>query len=76
MPRCYICRKGNMTNLQVSHAKNRSKKIRKPNLQSFKIKIGNLTKKVKMCTECLRRTKKEQTAQVPSKTSAKKEEKS
>ena len=75
MPRCYICRKGNMTNLQVSHAKNRTKKVRKPNLHSYKIKIGNLTKKVKMCTECLRKAKKEQVAQVAPKTSTKKEEK-
>lgn len=57
MPQCYLCHKGNMRNLQVSHAKNRSKKIRKPNLHSYKMVVGGKNKKVKLCTKCLRREK-------------------
>lgn len=58
MPQCYLCHKGNMRNLQVSHAKNRSKKIRKPNLHSYTLIVKGMNKKVKLCTKCLRREKK------------------
>lgn len=51
MKQCEKCGKGLMRGLQVSHAKNRSKKIYKPNLHVFK---GGL-----YCTKCLRRVKEE-----------------
>ena len=38
----------------VSHAKNRTRKIFKPNLHNARIKMGGITKTMKLCTKCLR----------------------
>ena len=38
----------------VSHAKNRTRKIFKPNLHNARIKMGKITKTMKLCTKCLR----------------------
>ncbi len=38
----------------VSHAKNRTRKIFQPNLHSARIKVGGVTKTMKLCTKCLR----------------------
>lgn len=38
----------------VSHAKNRTRKIFKPNLHKTRILIGTTRKKMKLCTKCLR----------------------
>lgn len=59
MPKCFLCKKGNLRNLQVSHSKHRTKKIRHPNLHSYKMVVDGKNKKVKLCTKCLRKIKKE-----------------
>lgn len=41
----------------VSHAKNRTRRIFKPNLHSAKIVIGGTTKRVRLCTKCVRKFK-------------------
>jgi large subunit ribosomal protein L28 len=51
---CFNCGKGIMYGHNVSHAKNRTRKIFKPNLHSAKILIGNAYKRVKLCTKCQR----------------------
>ncbi|HYM65101.1 MAG TPA: 50S ribosomal protein L28 [Candidatus Sulfotelmatobacter sp.] len=51
---CFNCGKGVMYGHNVSHAKNRTRKIFKPNLHQAKITIGGITKRVKLCTKCQR----------------------
>lgn len=55
--RCMNCGKGSMYGHRVSHAKNRSRKVFKPNLHSVRIQIGTNKKKMKLCTKCLRMIK-------------------
>lgn len=38
----------------VSHAKNRTRKIFKPNLHSARILVDGSMKRVRLCTKCLR----------------------
>ena len=38
----------------VSHAKNRTRKIFKPNLHPARISVGGVNKRVKLCTKCQR----------------------
>ncbi len=54
---CFNCGKGIMYGHNVSHAKNRTRRIFKPNLHSAKIVIGGTTKRVRLCTKCVRKFK-------------------
>jgi len=58
--KCFNCKKGVMYGHKVSHAKNRTRRIFKPNLHFARIKVdGTIKKRVRLCTKCLRRFKKE-----------------
>lgn len=63
--RCDNCGKGVMYGHNVSHAKNRTRKIFKPNLHSARVVVGGNRKKLKLCTKCLRMAR---NAQKPVKT--------
>lgn len=52
--KCDNCGKGIMYGHNVSHAKNRTRKIFKPNLHSARILVGATYKTMKLCTKCLR----------------------
>ncbi len=52
--KCYNCGKGVMYGHNVSHAKNRTRKIFKPNLHSARVFVDGSYKRVKLCTKCLR----------------------
>ena len=52
--KCSNCGKGVMYGHNVSHAKNRTRKIFKPNLHNARINVGGVTKTMKLCTKCLR----------------------
>lgn len=52
--RCGNCGKGIMYGHNVSHAKNRTRKIFKPNLHNAKIVVNGIGKRMKLCTKCLR----------------------
>jgi len=54
---CFNCGKGVMYGHNVSHAKNRTRKIFKPNLHSARITINGYAKKVRLCTKCVRKFK-------------------
>ena len=56
--KCINCDKGVMYGHNVSHAKNRTRKIFKPNLHSTRIMVGSVKKTVKLCTKCLRTVRK------------------
>lgn len=53
---CYNCNKSADNGNLVSHAKNRSKHLRKPNLHTAHIIEKGAKKKVSLCTKCLRTT--------------------
>lgn len=57
--KCFNCNKGVMYGHRVSHAKNRTNRLFKPNLHYAKIAIAGGNKRVRLCTKCLRRAKKE-----------------
>lgn len=55
---CFNCGKGVMYGHNVSHAKNRTRKIFKPNLHSVSIALSGVNKRVRLCTKCLRSLRK------------------
>lgn len=59
--KCMNCGKGVMYGHNVSHAKNRTRKIFRPNLHSARIVVGGMKKTVRLCTKCLRMVKKANT---------------
>ncbi len=52
--KCYNCGKGIMVGHNVSHAKNRTRKVFKPNLHGAKIIVDGTSMKIRLCTKCLR----------------------
>lgn len=56
---CERCGKGSLNILRVSHAKNRSHRRAKPNLHWHRIAINGVTKRMRLCTKCIRTVKKE-----------------
>lgn len=52
--KCQSCGKGVMYGHNVSHAKNRTNRKFKPNLQSARIVIDGVGQKMKLCVKCLR----------------------
>ncbi len=57
--RCDYCRKGRETGNMVSHAKNRLKRFFLPNLQKLKVLRDGMSVRVKFCTSCIQRLKKD-----------------
>jgi large subunit ribosomal protein L28 len=57
--RCALTGKGPRSGNNVSHAKNRSKRWFKPNLQKKKVTINGVTKRVWISTRALRTLDKE-----------------
>ncbi len=55
--RCDICGKGPIVGNNVSHALNRTKKWLRPNLHPTRVLINGQTKKVKVCSKCLKSSK-------------------
>lgn len=54
---CMNCGKGVQYGHNVSHAKNRTRKVFQANLHAARVKIGSQMKKVRLCTKCLRMVK-------------------
>ena len=55
--RCEICGKGPVVGRQVSHAHNMSPRRFVPNLQTVRAIINGGTKRIRVCTRCLRSQK-------------------
>ncbi|WP_173044975.1 50S ribosomal protein L28 [Nitrospira sp. KM1] len=51
---CDICSKKHQTGNNVSHANNKTKRAFNPNLQRVRAIIDGSTKRIKVCTRCLR----------------------
>ena len=51
---CDICDKRRQSGNNVSHANNKTKRVFRPNLQTIKALINGASKRIKVCTRCLR----------------------
>ena len=52
--RCEICGKGPIVGHKISHAHNLTKRRWLPNLQKIRVRINGGTKRMLVCTECIR----------------------
>ena len=52
--RCEICGKGPMVGHNVSHSHNLTKRRWLPNLQKIKVKVNGSTKRLRVCTSCIK----------------------
>ncbi len=52
--RCEVCGKGPVVGRQISHAHNVSARRFEPNLQSVRALVKGATKRMRVCTRCLR----------------------
>lgn len=57
--RCENCQKGKEYGHNVSAAKNRTRRLFLPNLQQLKVLSGGNILRVKLCTRCIKRMKKD-----------------
>ncbi len=51
---CQVCGKGEMSGCLVSHSNRHTKRKWKPNLQKVRAKVSGETKRINVCTRCLR----------------------
>ena len=54
MAKCAVCDKGAHFGIKVSHSHRRSNKIWRPNVKSVKVNLNGNTKKMYVCTSCLK----------------------
>jgi large subunit ribosomal protein L28 len=52
--RCEVCHKGPAVGRTISHAHNVGPRRFEPNLQTVRAIIGGTTKRIRVCTRCLR----------------------
>lgn len=52
--RCFVCGKGPLVGNLVSHSNRKTKTRSLPNLQSVKTVIGGVSRRVRVCTRCLK----------------------
>lgn len=62
---CDLCGKKRDVGHNVSHAKNRTQRIRKPNLHAHRMQMGESKLRLKLCTKCLRSVKAASVPAVP-----------
>ena len=51
---CDVCGKGSQNGHKVSHSNKKNPKIWKPNLQTIRVATDGGTKRIKVCTTCMR----------------------
>lgn len=51
---CEICSKRHQSGHNVSHANNKTKRVFSPNLQTVRALINGASKRIRVCTRCLR----------------------
>ena len=54
MARCEICDKGAHFGINVSHSHRRTNKMWSANVKSVRVKVNGGTKKMNVCTSCLK----------------------
>lgn len=51
---CEVCGKGRQVGNNVSHAKNRTKKVWNANIQKVRVEKSGAVKRMNVCTRCIR----------------------
>jgi large subunit ribosomal protein L28 len=51
---CEICGKRRMVGHKVSHSNIKTKRVKKPNLQTVKVIVKGRTRRMRVCTRCIR----------------------
>jgi large subunit ribosomal protein L28 len=51
---CAVCGKKRVVGNNVSHANNKTKRVFKPNLQRMRVQTDQGTKRLHVCSRCLR----------------------
>lgn len=59
MSKCQYCNKGSEVGNAVSHAKNRTKRWFKPNIQKLKVLLNGQSTRLALCTKCIKRLHKD-----------------
>ncbi len=54
MAKCQVCGKSVLFGNNVSHSHRRTNRMFKPNVKSVRCKVNGATKKMYVCTACLR----------------------
>jgi large subunit ribosomal protein L28 len=54
---CTVCAKGPATGNNVSHANNKTKRRWYPNLQTVRVQVDGATRRIRVCTKCLKSNK-------------------
>ncbi len=54
MAKCEICNKDLTFSMQVSHSHRRTARTFKPNVQTVRVTDGGNTRKMSVCTRCLK----------------------
>lgn len=54
MAKCAICDKGAHFGIRVSHSHRRNNHMWKSNIKSVRVKVNGVSKKMNVCTACLR----------------------
>ncbi|MCL2046220.1 MAG: 50S ribosomal protein L28 [Oscillospiraceae bacterium] len=54
MAKCSICDKGVSFGIKVSHSHRRSNRMWKPNIRRVRAVVNGATKRIYVCTRCLR----------------------
>ena len=54
MAKCEICGKKRMVGHNVSHSNVKTKRVFKPNIQRIRVRINGRTKRMKVCTKCIK----------------------
>ena len=62
MAKCDICGKGVTFGIQVSHSHSRSNRTWKPNIKKVKLFVNGVSKRVNICSKCLKSMKNSQEA--------------
>jgi len=57
MAKCEVCGKGTVFGIQVSHSHRRSNRTWKPNVRKIRAIVNGQTKKINVCTKCMRSDK-------------------
>ncbi|MEP7166713.1 MAG: 50S ribosomal protein L28 [Candidatus Woesebacteria bacterium] len=52
---CFFCNKHADNGNNVSHAKNRTKRLRRPNLHNKNLQVDGVRRRVAICSSCLKR---------------------
>lgn len=52
--KCELCGKGPQFGNNVSHANNKTRRRWDPNLQEVKARVGSASKRIRVCTSCIK----------------------